>query len=62
MSYDKDHPQKATLEFSIQDNLNAVNKEKVQRELEDAQKTMNKNVGLILEFCFAKSGQHQRRI
>ncbi|MEC1430114.1 type VII secretion protein EsaA [Bacillus subtilis] len=47
LSYDKDHPQKATLEFSIQDNLNAVNKEKVQRELEDAQKTMNKNMSAL---------------
>ncbi|MEC3650396.1 type VII secretion protein EsaA [Bacillus subtilis] len=47
LSYDKDHPQKATLEFSIQDNLNAVNKEKVQRELEDAQKTMNKKVSAL---------------
>ncbi|MED1677892.1 type VII secretion protein EsaA [Bacillus subtilis] len=46
-SYDKDHPQKATLEFSIQDNLNAVNKEKVQRELEDAQKTMNKKMSAL---------------
>ncbi|MGG1337509.1 type VII secretion protein EsaA [Bacillus subtilis] len=47
LSYDKDHPQKATLEFSIQDNLNAVNKEKVQRELEDAQKTMNKKMSAL---------------
>ncbi|MCY8174634.1 type VII secretion protein EsaA [Bacillus inaquosorum] len=47
LSYDKDHPRKATLEFSIQDNLNAVNKEKVQRELEDAQKTMNKKMSAL---------------
>ncbi|MGF7534045.1 type VII secretion protein EsaA [Bacillus mexicanus] len=47
LSYDKDHPQKATLEFSIQDNLNAVNKEKVQRELEDAQKKMNKKMSAL---------------
>lgn len=47
LSYDKDHPQKAALEFSIQDNLNAVNKEKVQRELEDAQKTMNKKMSAL---------------
>ncbi|CAF1725505.1 ESX secretion system protein YueB [Bacillus subtilis] len=47
LSYDKDHPQKATIEFSIQDNLNAVNKEKVQRELEDAQKTMNKKMSAL---------------
>ncbi|MDO3660626.1 type VII secretion protein EsaA [Bacillus sp. C28GYM-DRY-1] len=47
LSYDKDHPQKATLEFSIQDNLNAVNKEKVQRELEDAQKNMNKKMSAL---------------
>ncbi|WP_416722723.1 type VII secretion protein EsaA [Bacillus stercoris] len=47
LSYDKEHPQKATLEFSIQDNLNAVNKEKVQRELEDAQKTMNKKMSAL---------------
>ncbi|QWF73672.1 type VII secretion protein EsaA [Bacillus subtilis] len=47
LSYDKDHPQKATLEFSIQDNLNAINKEKVQRELEDAQKTMNKKMSAL---------------
>ncbi|MCM3354918.1 type VII secretion protein EsaA [Bacillus halotolerans] len=47
LSYDKERPQKATLEFSIQDNLNAVNKEKVQRELEDAQKTMNKKMSAL---------------
>ncbi|MCY8532783.1 type VII secretion protein EsaA [Bacillus vallismortis] len=47
LSYDKDRPQKATLEFSIQDNLNAVNKEKVQRELEDAQKNMNKKMSAL---------------
>ncbi|MCY9373985.1 type VII secretion protein EsaA [Bacillus sp. T17B1] len=47
LSYDKDHPQKATLEFSIQDNLNAVNKEKVQRELEDAQKNMNSKMSAL---------------
>ncbi len=47
LSYDKDHPQKATLEFSIQENLNAVNKEKVQRELEDAQKKMNKKMSAL---------------
>ncbi|MEC3617228.1 type VII secretion protein EsaA [Bacillus stercoris] len=47
LSYDKEHPQKATLEFSIQNNLNAVNKEKVQRELEDAQKTMNKKMSAL---------------
>lgn len=54
LSYDKDHPQKATLEFSIQDNLNAVNKEKVQRELEDAQKTMNKKCRPYTGILFRK--------
>ncbi|MDS9996315.1 type VII secretion protein EsaA [Bacillus atrophaeus] len=47
LSYDQERPQKATLEFSIQDNLNAVNKEKVQRELEDAQKSMNKKMSTL---------------
>ncbi|KYD06049.1 type VII secretion protein EsaA [Bacillus atrophaeus] len=47
LSYDQERPQKATLEFSVQDNLNAVNKEKVQRELEDAQKSMNKKMSTL---------------
>lgn len=47
LNYDQERPQKATLEFSIQDNLNAVNKEKVQRELEDAQKSMNKKMSTL---------------
>ncbi|WP_045509447.1 type VII secretion protein EsaA [Bacillus amyloliquefaciens] len=47
LSYDKERPQKATLTFNIQSNLNAVNKEKVQRELEDAQKSMNKKMSAL---------------
>ncbi|MBY8911225.1 type VII secretion protein EsaA [Bacillus sp. YC2] len=47
LSYDKERPQKAALTFSIQSNLNAVNKEKVQRELEDAQKSMNKKMSAL---------------
>ncbi|MCC9023728.1 type VII secretion protein EsaA [Bacillus nakamurai] len=47
LSYDKERPQKAALTFSIQNNLNAVNKEKVQRELEDAQKSMNKKMSAL---------------
>ncbi|WP_406842782.1 type VII secretion protein EsaA [Bacillus velezensis] len=47
LSYDKECPQKATLTFNIQSNLNAVNKEKVQRELEDAQKSMNKKMSAL---------------
>ncbi|AME07598.1 type VII secretion protein EsaA [Bacillus siamensis] len=47
LSYDKERPQKATLTFNIQSSLNAVNKEKVQRELEDAQKSMNKKMSAL---------------
>ncbi|MDA7028037.1 type VII secretion protein EsaA [Bacillus sp. CLL-7-23] len=44
LSYDHDRPQKAELKFRVQDRLDAVNKEKVQRELQDAQKTMSKKM------------------
>lgn len=47
LSYDKDHPEKASIQFSIQDQLNAVNKEKVQRELENAQKKMNEQMSTL---------------
>ncbi|OLP63476.1 hypothetical protein BACPU_31300 [Bacillus pumilus] len=47
LSYDKDHPDKASIQFSIQDQLNAVNKEKVQRELENAQKKMNEQMSTL---------------
>ncbi|WP_415273064.1 type VII secretion protein EsaA [Bacillus siamensis] len=47
LSYDQERPQKATLTFNIQSSLNAVNKEKVQRELEDAQKSMNKKMSAL---------------
>lgn len=47
LSYDKDHPEKASIQFSIQDQLNAVNKEKVQRELENAQKKMNEQISTL---------------
>lgn len=47
LSYDKDHPKKASIQFSIQDQLNAVNKEKVQRELENAQKKMNEQMSTL---------------
>ncbi|MDA1476264.1 type VII secretion protein EsaA [Bacillus changyiensis] len=44
LSYDHDRPQKAELKYRVQDRLDAVNKEKVQRELQDAQKTMSKKM------------------
>ncbi|MGA3879336.1 type VII secretion protein EsaA [Bacillus pumilus] len=47
LSYDKDHPEKASIQFSIQDQLNSVNKEKVQRELENAQKKMNEQMSTL---------------
>lgn len=47
LSYDKDHPKKASIQFSIQDQLNSVNKEKVQRELENAQKKMNEQMSTL---------------
>ncbi|MFS3914721.1 type VII secretion protein EsaA [Bacillus australimaris] len=47
LSYDKDHPEKASIQFSVQDQLNAVNKEKVQRELENAQKKMNEQMSTL---------------
>lgn len=47
LSYNKDHPEKASIQFSIQDQLNAVNKEKVQRELENAQKKMNEQMSTL---------------
>ncbi|MGN9866423.1 type VII secretion protein EsaA [Bacillus swezeyi] len=47
LSYNEDRPQKAVLEFSIQDRLDAVNKEKVQRELQQAQKTMSKQMSSL---------------
>ncbi|MCW1835395.1 type VII secretion protein EsaA [Bacillus xiamenensis] len=47
LSYDKEHPEKASIQFSIQDQLNAVNKEKVQRELENAQKKMNEQMSTL---------------
>ncbi|WP_338592524.1 type VII secretion protein EsaA [Bacillus safensis] len=47
LSYDNDHPEKASIQFSIQDQLNAVNKEKVQRELENAQKKMNEQMSTL---------------
>ncbi|MED0863901.1 type VII secretion protein EsaA [Bacillus safensis] len=47
LSYDKDHPEKASIQFSIQDQLNAVNKERVQRELENAQKKMNEQMSTL---------------
>ncbi|WP_353854673.1 type VII secretion protein EsaA [Bacillus sp. Bos-x628] len=47
LSYDKDHPEKASIQFSIQDQLNAVNKEKVQRELENAQQKMNEQMSTL---------------
>lgn len=47
LSYDKEHPKKASIQFSIQDQLNAVNKEKVQRELENAQKKMNEQMSTL---------------
>ncbi|MGY4788475.1 type VII secretion protein EsaA [Bacillus sp. OHL2] len=47
LSYDKGHPEKASIQFSIQDQLNAVNKEKVQRELENAQKKMNEQMSTL---------------
>ncbi|MGE6629926.1 type VII secretion protein EsaA [Bacillus sp. NPDC077027] len=47
LSYDKDQPEKASIEFAIQDQLNSVNKEKVQRELENAQKKMNEQMSTL---------------
>lgn len=44
LSYNHKRPQKAQLEFRIQGKLDAVNKEKVQRELQDAQKTVSKKM------------------
>ncbi|MFN2744095.1 type VII secretion protein EsaA [Bacillus sp. z60-18] len=44
LSYNHKRPQKAELEFKIQGQLDAVNKEKVQRELQDAQKTVSKKM------------------
>ncbi|ALC82225.1 MULTISPECIES: type VII secretion protein EsaA [Bacillus] len=47
LSYNKEHPQKATVGFAIQERLDAVNKERVQRELEDAQKSMNQQMSTL---------------
>lgn len=47
LSYDKERPEKATVKFAIQDRLDAVNKEKVQRELEDAQRLMNQQMSTL---------------
>ncbi|WMW46559.1 type VII secretion protein EsaA [Bacillus paralicheniformis] len=55
LSYNHERPQKAELEFKIQDQLDAVNKEKVQRELQDAQKTVSKKMS-SLYWRFVKQG------
>ncbi|MFS0655557.1 type VII secretion protein EsaA [Bacillus sp. 179-C3.3 HS] len=60
LSYDKDHPEKAAIEFSIQDQLNAVNKEKVQRELENAQKKMNEQMSTLYWSFVSQEIDHVR--
>ncbi len=47
LSYNHKRPQKAELDFRVQAQLDAVNKEKVQRELQDAQKSVSKKMSSL---------------
>ncbi|TYR79172.1 type VII secretion protein EsaA [Priestia megaterium] len=47
LSYEEEKPEKATFQYKVQDQLNAVNKEKVVRELEDATTKVNNEMSSL---------------
>ncbi|MBY6087961.1 type VII secretion protein EsaA [Priestia flexa] len=47
LTYDQEKPQKATFQYKVQNQLNAVNKEKVVRELEDATAKVNNDMSSL---------------
>ncbi|TDB53869.1 MULTISPECIES: type VII secretion protein EsaA [Bacillaceae] len=47
LTYDQEKPKKATFQYKVQNQLNAVNKEKVVRELEDATAKVNNDMSSL---------------
>ncbi|MEC0664854.1 type VII secretion protein EsaA [Priestia flexa] len=47
LTYDQEKPQKATFQYKVQNQLNAVNKEKVVRELEDETAKVNNDMSSL---------------
>lgn len=60
LTYDDEHPKRATLKYAVQDQLNAVNKEKVVRELEDASNEVNSHMSSLYWSYISQEVEHVR--
>lgn len=61
LTYDEKHPEKATLKYQVQDQLNAVNKEKVQKELNQATHKVDSHISSLYWSYISQEMKHVRK-